>query len=76
MFVTLVAVLCNTLVGPPLCREEVVAGEAEALTLQSCQIQGQIGISQWMAASPDYRTNWRIERYKCVIGPYQPRTRT
>lgn len=76
MFVTLVAVLCNTLAGPPLCLEEIVTDTSQSgITFQACQLQGQIGIAKWMSESQSYRANWRLERYKCVPGHYELRGR-
>lgn len=68
MLVTLVAILCNG----PLCLEKVVTtSEQSGITMMACQIQGQIGIADWLARSP-YAT-WRLDRYKCVAGAYQPK---
>ena len=72
MIVTLVALLCNTLAGPPLCVEEIVG---DATSLQACQLGGAIGIAQWMAGSVKYRANWRLDRFTCVPGKYQIRGR-
>src|SRR6266403_3259511 len=51
MFVTLVAVLCHVLTaGPGDCVEEIVTDSNQSnITLQSCLIQGQIGIAKWMS---------------------------
>jgi hypothetical protein len=65
MLTTLVAILCQ--VASNACVEEIITDQA---SLQSCQIQGQIGIAEWMSRSPAYRTGWNLERYKCVVGPY------
>lgn len=76
MFVTLIAVLCNTLPGPRLCVEEVVTDSSiSEITFMSCQVQGQIGIAQWMSESLKYREHWMLDRYKCVTGKYQPKGR-
>jgi len=49
MLVTLVAVLCNG----ALCLEKVVTtSEQSGITMMSCQVQGQMGIAQWLANSP------------------------
>ena len=65
MLVTLVAILCNG----QLCLEKVVTNsEQSGITMTACQINGQIGIAQWLANGP-YR-DWRLERYKCVLGKY------
>jgi hypothetical protein len=72
MFVTLVAVLCHALSGGPAdCVEKIVTDSDQSnITFQSCMIQGQIGIAQWMSAHPVY-ANWTLQRYKCVPGHYQ-----
>jgi hypothetical protein len=68
MLVTLVAILCNG----QLCLEKVVTNsEQSGITMTACQINGQIGIAQWLASGP-YR-DWRLERYKCVLGKYVPK---
>ncbi|MDQ1390891.1 MAG: hypothetical protein QOF56_4345, partial [Acidobacteriaceae bacterium] len=56
MFVTLVAVLCHVLpAGPGDCVEEIVTDSNQSnITLQSCMIQGQIGIAKWMSEHPIY----------------------
>lgn len=73
MFVTLVAVLCRTLVGGPgVCVEEIVTDSSLSdITFQQCAMQGQLGISKWMAEHPVYRANWRLEGYKCAPGHYE-----
>jgi hypothetical protein len=69
MLVTLVAILCNG----QLCLEKVVTNsEQSGITMTACQINGQIGIAQWLANGP-YR-DWRLERYKCVLGKYVPKS--
>ena len=65
MVTTLVAVLCS--LNTTACVEEIVTDQA---SLQSCAIQGQIGIADWMSRSPKYHTGWALERYKCVLGKY------
>ena len=73
MFVTLVAILCNT---SSLCVEEIVTDSSLSdITWQECQIHGQIGIMNWMASDPRYRVNWTVESYKCVPGHYEIRGR-
>lgn len=68
MLVTLVAILCNG----SLCLEKVVTdSNMSGITMTSCAINGQAGIADWLAHGP-YR-EWRVERYKCVLGPYQPK---
>ncbi len=72
MFVTLVAFLCEASSGPAgRCVEEIVTDTSLSnITFQSCMIDGQIGIAQWMSEHPIYRTGWTLRRYKCVLGPY------
>ncbi len=68
MLVTLVAVLCNG----QLCLEKVVTTSAQSdITMMSCQIQGQMGIAQWLANGPYHE--WRLQSYKCVMGEYRPK---
>lgn len=68
MLVTLVAILCNG----QLCLEKVVTdSNMSGITMMSCAINGQAGIADWLSHGP-YR-DWRVERYKCVAGPYQPK---
>jgi hypothetical protein len=73
MFVTLVAVLCHALSGGPSdCVEEIVTDSNQSsITFQSCMMQGQMGIAQWMSKHPVYHANWTLQRYKCVPGHYQ-----
>jgi hypothetical protein len=69
MLITLVAVLCNG----QLCLEKVVTtSEQSGITMTACQINGQIGIAQWLANGP-YR-DWKLQRYKCVVGKYVPKS--
>jgi hypothetical protein len=76
MFVTLIAIFCNVLSGPRLCVEELITDSSLSdITFQSCQIQGQIGISKWMAESVTYRAHWTLERYRCLPGHYEVRGR-
>jgi hypothetical protein len=73
MFVTLVAILCHVLQGGPgNCVEEIVTdSNLSSITVQSCLIQGQIGIANWMSEHPIYHANWTLQRYKCAPGHYQ-----
>jgi hypothetical protein len=73
MFVTLVAVLCHGLSGAPsACVEEIITDSSKSdITLQSCMIQGQIGISKWMSEHPIYHSDWTLQRYKCAAGHYE-----
>ena len=68
MLVTLVAMLCNG----QLCVEKVVTNsDVSGITMMSCQMQGQIGIAQWMQNGP-YRT-WTLHGWRCVPGTYVPK---
>jgi hypothetical protein len=70
MLVTLVAVLCNG----QLCLERVVTtSEQSGITMMSCQVQGQIGIADWLANGPYHE--WTLQSYKCVMGQYTPKQR-
>ena len=65
MLVTLVAVLCNS----QLCLEKVVTtSDQSGITMSACAVNAQIGIADWLAKGP-YR-EWRLQRYKCVLGKY------
>jgi hypothetical protein len=68
MLVTLVAVLCNG----QLCLEKVVTtSEQSGINMMACQVQGQIGIADWLANGPYHE--WKLQRYKCVMGKYIPK---
>ena len=68
MLVTLVAILCNG----QLCLEKVVTdSEMSGITMMACQVNGQIGIADWLAHGP--YAGWRLDRYKCVAGRYEPK---
>lgn len=68
MLVTLVAILCNG----QLCLEKVVTNsEQSGITMAACQVNGQIGIADWLATGPYHA--WRLEGYRCVLGTYTPR---
>jgi hypothetical protein len=69
MLVTLVAVLCNG----QLCLEKVVTtSEQSGITMTACQVNGQIGIADWLAKGPYHE--WKLQRYKCVMGNYTPKS--
>jgi hypothetical protein len=69
MLVTLVAVLCNG----QLCLEKVVTtSEQSGITMMACQVHGQIGIAEWLANGPYHE--WTLQRYKCVMGKYVPKS--
>jgi hypothetical protein len=68
MLVTLVAVLCNG----QLCLEKVVTdSEQSGITMTACAVQGQIGIAEWLANGPYHE--WKLQRYKCILGKYIPK---
>jgi hypothetical protein len=68
MLVTLVAILCNG----PLCLEKVVTNnEQSGITMAACQVNGQIGIADWLANGPYHE--WTLKGYKCVLGKYTPK---
>jgi len=68
MLVTLVAILCNS----ELCLEKVVTtSEQSGITMTACQVNGQIGIADWLANGPYH--DWRLQSYKCVMGKYIPK---
>jgi len=68
MLVTLVAVLCNS----QLCLEKVVTtSEQSGITMAACQVNGQIGIADWLAKGPYHE--WKLQRYKCIVGKYTPK---
>ena len=49
MLVTLVAILCNG----QLCMEKVVTtSEQSGITMAACQVNGQIGIADWLSKGP------------------------
>jgi hypothetical protein len=69
MLVTLVAILCNG----QLCLEKVVTtSEQSGITMTACAVHGQIGIADWLAKGPYHE--WKLERYKCVLGKYVPKS--
>jgi hypothetical protein len=68
MLVTLVAVLCNS----QLCLEKVVTtSEQSGITMMACQVNGQIGIAEWLANGPYHE--WTLKSYRCVAGRYIPK---
>ena len=68
MLVTLVAILCNG----QLCLEKVVTdNERSAITMAACQVNGQIGIADWLANGPYHE--WKLKGYRCVLGKYTPK---
>ncbi|MDA9440187.1 hypothetical protein XH98_13850 [Bradyrhizobium sp. CCBAU 51745] len=72
MFVTVVAVLCR--LSSTECINEIVTNSAldNAVTFQSCVINGQAALAKWKDEHPIYHSEaWHIERYKCVPGDYK-----
>ena len=58
--------------APGGCVEEIVTDSSQSnITFQSCMIQGQIGIANWMSEHPIYHANWTLQRYKCAPGQYR-----
>src|SRR3954470_5069006 len=69
MLVILVAVLCNS----QLCLEKVVTtSEQSGITMMSCQVNGQIGVADWLAKGPYHE--WKLQKYKCIAGKYVPKS--
>ena len=71
MFVTLIAVLCNTLPGPSYCIEESVAVLPSAV----CAIQAQFTLAEWKGEGK-YRENWDIASFRCEAENYVVKGRT
>lgn len=69
MLITLVALLCN---GALCVEKKIIDSDQSDITLISCQMQGQVGIAQWMANNPSYR-DWRVQGYRCISGTYIPK---
>lgn len=70
MLVTLLAVLCNG----AICQEKVVTdSDRSGITMGACTSNAQADLAEWLANSP--YAGWRIESYRCVLGPYTPRER-
>jgi hypothetical protein len=69
MLVALVAILCNS---NQLCLEKVVTNSEQSnISMAACQVNGQIGIADWLAHGPYH--DWKLQGYKCVIGKYVPK---
>jgi hypothetical protein len=69
MLVTLVAILCNGQV----CLEKVVTtSEQSGITMSACAVNAQLGIADWLSHGP-YR-EWTLQKYKCIVGKYTPKT--
>ena len=70
MLVTLVAILCNS---QQLCLEKIVTtSEQSGITMTACSAHGQIGIADWLNHGPYH--GWNLQRYKCVMGKYTPKS--
>jgi hypothetical protein len=68
MLITLVATLCNG----ALCLEKVVTNsEQSGITMSACDTNAQTGIADWLSHGP--YSQWKLQGYKCVIGPYTPK---
>lgn len=68
MLVTLIAILCHG----QLCLEKVVTNnEQSGITMAACQVNGQIGIADWLTKGPYHE--WKLKGYKCVLGKYTPK---
>ena len=37
----------------------------------ACAVNAQIGIADWLAKGPYH--DWKLQRYKCVLGKYVPK---
>ena len=69
MLVTLVAVLCNS----QLCIEKVVTtSDQSGITMTACQVNGQIGIAEWLTKGP-YR-EWRAAKLQMRRGHIHTQT--
>ena len=68
MLVTLVAIICNA----QLCVEKVVTNsDMSGITMMSCQVNGQIGIADWLSKGP--YSKWTLRYYRCIAGKYVPK---
>jgi hypothetical protein len=69
MLITLVAVLCNG----QLCLEKIVTtSDQSGITMTACMVHAQIDIAEWLAHGPYHE--WKLQRYKCVMGKYIPKS--
>jgi hypothetical protein len=78
MFITLIAVLCHSLAGSPVCVEEFVVDSDvnKDLTLMSCALGAQAALAQWKTVDPIYHgDDYWIDRYKCMPGHRGSRAR-
>jgi hypothetical protein len=41
------------------------------ITMSACSVNAQIGIADWLAHGPYHE--WKLQRYKCVMGKYTPK---
>lgn len=74
MMVAVVAVLCQALAGPPVCREEIVADADMAIGFGCLVEEGRLDL--WKAHSIYAGSNWTVRRVMCVPGGYVPKERT
>lgn len=50
-----------------MCLEKVVTNtEQSGITMTACQVNGQIGVADWLASGPYHEC--RLEGYNCVLG--------
>ena len=64
-----VAIFCNG----QLCLEKIVTtSEQSGMTMAACAVNGQIGVADWLAKGPYHE--WKLQRYKCVMGKYTPKS--
>ena len=70
MFVTVVAVLCHLgSLAAGRCVEEIVTDSSMTpeITFQECVKGAQAPLAKWVSEHPIYHSNWRVDRYKCVL---------
>lgn len=68
MLITLVAILCNG----QLCLEKVVTNnEQSGITMMACQVNGQIGIADWLAHGPYHER--KLKGYGVSWAKYMPK---
>ncbi|MGY4350176.1 hypothetical protein ACVWXM_006669 [Bradyrhizobium sp. GM7.3] len=54
------------------CLEKVVTNsEQSGITMSACETNAQTGIADWLSPGP--YSQWKLQGYKCVIGPYTPK---
>ena len=69
MQITVVALMCHTLVSipQPVCREEIVV--KDEMPMQACMLS-QPAIADWKRHSIFSGDQWTVSRIKCVPGDY------